>query len=157
MCVETLRTVLIFLRRSIWGVTCLGLLWKWTFCNLSPLKPNKFVLKPSEQCSVFQDDRFEGSHVWVYSKNYIVTLLHKRSFVSRISPGINHLSMSRPLWWSFSVVQLLELHSAYFGRYCRNWFTFTALQMYPQHLYMIYCKLDILLKMVSYKVMTIEN
>ena len=29
MCVETLRTVLVFLRRSIWGVTCLGLLKKW--------------------------------------------------------------------------------------------------------------------------------
>ena len=31
MCVETLRTVLVFLRRSIWGVTCLGLHKKWMF------------------------------------------------------------------------------------------------------------------------------
>ena len=57
--------------------------------------------------------------------------LGKRSFVSRIFPGVNHLSMSRPLCWSFSVVQLLELYSAYFGRYCRNWLSFTALQLYP--------------------------
>ena len=36
MSVETLRTVLVFRRRSIWGVTCLGLLLKWTFSHLSP-------------------------------------------------------------------------------------------------------------------------
>ena len=89
--------------------------------------------------------------------NYIVTLLGKRSFVSRISPGVNHLSMSRPLCWSFSVVQLLELYSAYFGRYSKNVLSLTALQMYHWHLQMIYYKLDILLQMVSYEVMTIEN
>ena len=65
--------------------------------------------------------------------------------------------MSRPLGWSFSVVQLLELYSAYFGRYCRNMLSFTALQMYPWHLKMVYYTVDILLKMVSCKVMTIEN
>ena len=39
--------------------------------------------------------------------------LGKRSFVSRISPGVNHLSMSRPLCGSFSVVHLMSicLHS----------------------------------------------
>ena len=45
--------------------------------------------------------------------------------------GINHLSMSKPLCWPFSVVHLLELYNAYFGRYCRNWLSFIALQMYP--------------------------
>ena len=73
------------------------------------------------------------------------------------SMGVNHLSMSRPLCWSSSVVQLLELYSAYFWRYCRNWLSFTALKMYPWHLKMVYCKLDILLKMASCKVTTIEN
>ena len=62
MCVETLRTGLVFLRQSIWGVTCLGLLQKWMFSHLSPEKPHKCVLKPSEQCSFFQDNWFEGSH-----------------------------------------------------------------------------------------------
>ena len=62
MCVETLRTVLISPRRSIWGVTCLGLLKKWTFSPLSPEKPHKCVLKPSEQGSFFQNDWFEGSY-----------------------------------------------------------------------------------------------
>ena len=65
--------------------------------------------------------------------------------------------MSRPLCWSFSVVQLLELYSAYFGRYSINLLSFTTLQMYHWHLHMIYYKLDILLQMVSYEVMTIEN
>ena len=62
MCVETLRTVLVFPRRSIWGVTYLGLLSQWMFSHLSPEKPHKCVLKPSEQSSFFQDDRFEVSH-----------------------------------------------------------------------------------------------
>ena len=31
MCVETLSTGLVFVRWSIWGVTCLGLLKKWMF------------------------------------------------------------------------------------------------------------------------------
>ena len=64
MCVETLTTVLIFPRRSIvrnhmpprrsiWGITCLGVLSKWTFSHLSPYKPHKCVLKFPEQCSFF--------------------------------------------------------------------------------------------------------
>ena len=69
MCVETLRTGLVFPRQSIWGVTCLGLLKKWMFSHLSSEKPHKCVLKPSEQCSFFWDDWFEGSHAYVYSKN----------------------------------------------------------------------------------------
>ena len=36
MCVETLRTGLVFLRWLIWGVTCLGLHYKWMFSHLSP-------------------------------------------------------------------------------------------------------------------------
>ena len=62
MCVEILRTGLVFPRWLIWGVTCLGLLSKWMFCYLSPWKPHKWVLKPSEQGSFLQDNRFEGSH-----------------------------------------------------------------------------------------------
>ena len=62
MCVETLRTGLLFLQWSIWGVTCLCLLEKWMFSHLSPLKPHKCVLKPSEWGLIFQDDRFEGSY-----------------------------------------------------------------------------------------------
>ena len=33
------------------------------------LENDKCVLKPSEQGSYFRDDRFEGSHAYVYSKN----------------------------------------------------------------------------------------
>ena len=62
MCVETLRTGLNFPRQSIWGVTCLGLLKKWTFSHLFPWKPHKCVLKPTEQGLFFWDYRFEGSH-----------------------------------------------------------------------------------------------
>ena len=39
------------------------------FSHLSPCKPHKCVLKPSEQGSIFQDDQLEGSHTKVYSKN----------------------------------------------------------------------------------------
>ena len=62
MYVYTLTTVLIFLRQSIWGVTCLSLLSKWTFSNLSPRKPHKCVLKSSQQHLFFQDNPFEASH-----------------------------------------------------------------------------------------------
>ena len=53
MCVEILRTGLVFPRWLIWGVTCLGLLSKWMFCYLSPWKPQNSVLKPSEEGSFF--------------------------------------------------------------------------------------------------------
>ena len=62
ICVETIRTGFVFLRWSIWGITCLGLLEKILFSHLSPWKPHKCVLKPSEQGLLFQDDRFEGSN-----------------------------------------------------------------------------------------------
>ena len=62
MCVLTIRRGFVFLRRSIWGVTCLGLLEKWMFSHLSPWQPHKCVLEPSEQGLFFQDDWFEGSH-----------------------------------------------------------------------------------------------
>ena len=55
MCVQTLRTVLISPRRSIWGVICLGLVEKCMFSQLWPF--------------FFWDDQFEGSHAKVYSKN----------------------------------------------------------------------------------------
>ena len=104
MCVETLRTLLVSPRQSIWGLTCLSLVEKFMFSHLCPWKhhkcvlktlrtglffprrsilrghmprftlkmnifpiyllrnPKKCLLKPSEQCSFFQDNRFEGSH-----------------------------------------------------------------------------------------------
>ena len=62
MCVVTIRTGFIFLRWSIWSVTCLGWPEKWMFSHLSTWKPHKYVLKPSEQGSFFQDNQFEGSH-----------------------------------------------------------------------------------------------
>ena len=39
------------------------------FSHLFPEKHHKCVLKPSEQCSFFQDYWFEESHASVYSKN----------------------------------------------------------------------------------------
>ena len=61
-CVVTTKTGLVSPRWLIWGVTCLGLLEKWTFSHLSPAQPYKCVLKPSEQGLFFWDDWFEGSH-----------------------------------------------------------------------------------------------
>ena len=49
MCVEILRTGLVFARQSIWGVTCLCLLSKWMFSHLSSWQLHKCVLKSSEQ------------------------------------------------------------------------------------------------------------
>ena len=69
MCVETLRAGLIFLRWSIWGVTCLGLVEKLMFSCLCPWKHHKCAMKPSEQGSFFWDNHFERSHAKVYSKN----------------------------------------------------------------------------------------
>ena len=41
---------------------------QWTFSRLSYWKPHKCELKPSEHGSFFQDNQFEGSHAYVYSK-----------------------------------------------------------------------------------------
>ena len=71
MCVETLRTVIVFPRHdTIWGVPCLSLIWKINVFQLYVLwKHYKCVLKPSELGLFFQDDQFEGSHDSVYSTN----------------------------------------------------------------------------------------
>ena len=42
---------------------------KCMFSHLSPEKPSKCILKPSEHGPFFQDDRFEWSHSDVYCKN----------------------------------------------------------------------------------------
>ena len=63
MCVETIRTEVIFLRWLIWGVTCLGLLEKWTFFHQSTWQLHKWVLELSEKGLFLWDYRFEGSHV----------------------------------------------------------------------------------------------
>ena len=46
MCVENLRTGLAFPRWTIWGVPCLGLLWKWTFSHLCLWKHYKYCRNP---------------------------------------------------------------------------------------------------------------
>ena len=81
MCVVTIRTGLIFLRWLIWGVTCLGLLEKWTFSHLSTSKYHKCVLKPSEQGSFFWDD-------WIWGVTCL-GLLEKWIF-SHLSPSKCH-------------------------------------------------------------------
>ena len=53
MCVETLRTLLVSPRQSIWGVTCLSLVEKFRFSHLCPWKHHKCVLKPWEQGPFF--------------------------------------------------------------------------------------------------------
>ena len=77
MCVETLRTVLDFLRWLLWGVTCLFLVEKWSFYQLCPWKPKKCMLKPSQQGLFFWDNQFKWSHAYVYSKNehFLIYLL----------------------------------------------------------------------------------
>ena len=49
MCVENLRTGLAFPRWSIWGVPCLGLLWKWTFSHLCLWKHYKYCWNPQNR------------------------------------------------------------------------------------------------------------
>ena len=71
MGVETVRTVLIFPRQLIWGVTCLGLVLK------NECFPASMSLESLEMCvetlrrglHFFETDWFEGSHALVYSKN----------------------------------------------------------------------------------------
>ena len=61
MCVETLRRGLVFLRWSIWGITCLCLLEKCTcFPCISFGNSHKCVLKPSAQGLFFWGDQFDG-------------------------------------------------------------------------------------------------
>ena len=76
--VETLRTVLVFLRWSILR----GHMPRFTLkMNVFPSyllrNTRNCVFRPSEQCLFFQVDRFEGSHVYVYSKNecFLIYLL----------------------------------------------------------------------------------
>ena len=50
MCVQTLRTGLIFPRRLIWGVTCLGLLKIWTlFPSVSMKTPENVCWNPENR------------------------------------------------------------------------------------------------------------
>ena len=59
MCVETLRTGLVYPRWSILGSYTL-VYSNNKFSHLSPWKCHKGVFKPSEQGSFFQDNWFEG-------------------------------------------------------------------------------------------------
>ena len=60
--VETLKTELVFLRWSIWGVTCLGLLSKWMSSHLSPQKTHKLCWNPQNRACFSEMINFEGSH-----------------------------------------------------------------------------------------------
>ena len=53
MCVETIRSGFIFMRRLIWGVTCWGLLEKFMFSHLSPWNPHKCVFETIRTWLVF--------------------------------------------------------------------------------------------------------
>ena len=108
MCVEILSRGLVFLRWSIWGVTCLGLLKELTFSHLSPEQPHKCMLKPSEQGLFFQDNQFEGSHAWVYSKNDIfpcISLETPEMCVETLSTGLVFLRQSI---WGVTCLGFLE-------------------------------------------------
>ena len=76
MWVEILRTGLVFPRWSIWGVTCLGLLWKCTFSHLSPWKHFNTLWG-------FQQDIWEN--------------IHFQSKPMHVTPQINHLGKMSPV------------------------------------------------------------
>ena len=82
----------------------------------------------------------------------------KRSFLCRSSPGGSIIFPCPDHFVGPSVLQSnWGFRVQCFGRYCRNWLTFTALQMFSCHLKMVYCELDVLMKTVNCKVMMIEN
>ena len=63
MCVETLRTSAHFSKTiNLRGHMPQVYSEKWMFSHLSPWKPHKCMLKPSEQCSFFRDNQFKGSN-----------------------------------------------------------------------------------------------
>ena len=101
-----------------------------------------------------------GGYIWVDTNWAQVHSNHYHEMPLRgveVLKVVNHLAMSRPLCWSFSLVKQLEGWSASFGRYFRNWLSFTALHTYSWQLKMEYCNLHILMKTVSCKVTMIEN
>ena len=120
MCVETLRTGLVYPRQSIWEVTCLHLLEKWTFSNLSPWKPQECVLKSPEQGLFLQDNWFEGSHAYVYSKNkcfplYLLenpkTLCWNPQKRDRFSQTINLRGHMPTFTWKMNIFQSISLET----------------------------------------------
>ena len=154
MCVDTLRTCLISLRQSIWGVTCWGLLSKWMFFHLSAWKPinvcwnpqnraqfsemmdlrdhmprftlkmnvfpsisletpDKCVLIPLEQGSFFQDNQFEGSHIWglLYKWNtneHFPIYLLGNPINCVLKPSEQGLFLLRRLIWGITCLGLLS-------------------------------------------------
>ena len=122
MCVETLRTGLIFPRQSFWGVTCLGFLEKWTFSHISPQKPHKCVLKPSEQDLFFWDSQFEGSHASVYAKNKCFPIYLMRNPINVCSNPHNSVHFSERIdlrghmprfSWKINVFPPMSLETQY--------------------------------------------
>ena len=108
MGVETPSIGLIFPRQSIWGVTCLGLLEKWMIFHLSAEKPQKCTLKPSEQGSFFQDDRFEGSLAYVYLKNEHFPIYLLRNPINGVETLRIGLIFLRQSFWGVTCLGLLE-------------------------------------------------
>ena len=78
MCVEILRTRLVFLRWLIWGVTFLGKTKKWTFFHLPASKPHKCVLKPAEQGLFFS----KMIDLKAYSKNWTFPIYLLRNAIN---------------------------------------------------------------------------
>ena len=69
MCIDTLRTGLVFLRQSIWGVTCLGLLKKWMFSHLSLWKPINVCWNPQNRARFYETIHLRGHMPRFTSKN----------------------------------------------------------------------------------------
>ena len=70
MCVVTIRRGFIFLRQSIWGVTCLSLIWKMhVFPSISLETSEMCVETPRTGLIFFETINLRGHMPHVYSKN----------------------------------------------------------------------------------------
>ena len=96
MCVQYRSEVgLVFLETvSIWEVTCLALLKKWTFSYLCSLDdPINVMLKPSEQGSFFDHN--------VNLRGHMPRFTTKNECLLYLSPYKPHKCVLKPLWTGF--------------------------------------------------------
>ena len=102
-------TVLDFLWRSIWRVTCLILPNKWMISHLSAEKSHKCVLKPSEQGLFFWDDWFEG-HMprFTWKMNVLLSIYTLRNPINVCYNPQNRLDFPRQSLWGVTGLGLLE-------------------------------------------------
>ena len=85
MCVETLRTGLVFPRWLIWRGHMPRFTLKWMFSHLSPWKPQNSVLKPSEQGSFFQTIDLRGrmpTFTWQMNISALLINLHIEKWIN---------------------------------------------------------------------------